>query len=66
MLLVQYALGANREYQGRGLQHSHAEGWVRGALIIGESTEEKYVSLYPSMSPVRSLTVHSTQHYMKE
>jgi len=33
-----YALGANCEYQGRGLQHSHAEVWV-GAPIIGESTE---------------------------
>ena len=29
------ALGANREYQGRGLQHSHAEAWVEGAPIIG-------------------------------
>ena len=36
-----YALGANREYQGRGLQHSHAEAWVEGAPIIGESTEEE-------------------------
>jgi len=34
-----YVLGANREYQGRGLQHSHAEVWVEGAPIIGESTE---------------------------
>ncbi|XP_065892428.1 uncharacterized protein [Dysidea avara] len=35
------ALGANREHQGRGLQHSHAEAWVEGAPIIGESTEEE-------------------------
>ena len=34
------ALGANCEYQGRGLQHSHVEAWVEGAPIIGESTEE--------------------------
>jgi len=31
-----YALGANREYQGRGLQHSHAEVWVEGAPIIAQ------------------------------
>ena len=36
-----YFLGANHESQGRGLQHSHAETWVEGAPIIGESTEEE-------------------------
>ena len=44
-----YALGAKREYQGRGLQHSHAEVWVEGAPIIGESTDEEiceFVSKY--------------------
>ena len=61
-----YALGANREYQGRGLQHSHAEAWVKGAPVIGDSTEEEMCELCANMSPVGSQTVHSVQHCMSE